>query len=337
MIRRAFESGLPASGLVGKAAPLSGSTRMIVPLRPTGSPLVRKSWLRRATFGGRWRQHAADGSRRIAAGVRGAAALTVVCVREARPVAPTRVQRSVRPERNRADRMARELLTPVLDENLLRSCHSVSRCLEPTQASAHDAAISHRAWRSRTRIARRRLLISRVRPPLRRTARIPEDVVVRVEHVHVWPRREARVELHPEEAAIPEVVDVARRSRVHRTFGSWCDVSRRGAVTCLAHRSSLDEDPDRCCGGCRGYEGQHPVPAEQEQHSQEHESAGDQTGSPHHALPRLSSTSDAHPVTLPAGLADERCTGGERNVYRNASLRRRRPLPPPLLDRRGSW
>src|ERR671910_473572 len=48
MIRLAFWSGLAASGLVGRAAPVAGSTRMTAPSRVTGSPAVRRSWLRSA-------------------------------------------------------------------------------------------------------------------------------------------------------------------------------------------------------------------------------------------------------------------------------------------------
>jgi hypothetical protein len=48
MIRRAFGSELPASGLVGTPAPVVGSTPSTAPSRETGSPLVRRSWLRSA-------------------------------------------------------------------------------------------------------------------------------------------------------------------------------------------------------------------------------------------------------------------------------------------------
>src|ERR671912_1880036 len=48
MIRLAFWLGLAACGLVGSAAPVAGSTRMTAPSRVTGSPAVRRSWLRRA-------------------------------------------------------------------------------------------------------------------------------------------------------------------------------------------------------------------------------------------------------------------------------------------------
>src|SRR5262245_32217412 len=47
-IRRALGSLLDASGLSGSPAPVAGLTRRIAPSRETGSPPVRRSWLRRA-------------------------------------------------------------------------------------------------------------------------------------------------------------------------------------------------------------------------------------------------------------------------------------------------
>ena len=47
-MRRTFASELPAFGLSGSAAPVSGFTRMIVPSRLAGSEPVRVSWLRSA-------------------------------------------------------------------------------------------------------------------------------------------------------------------------------------------------------------------------------------------------------------------------------------------------
>ena len=48
MIRRALASELLARGLSGSPAPVAGLTRMMVPSRVTGSPAVRRSWLRSA-------------------------------------------------------------------------------------------------------------------------------------------------------------------------------------------------------------------------------------------------------------------------------------------------
>src|ERR671937_1386557 len=48
-MRRAFTSLLDASGLLGSAAPVAGSTRRTAPLRTAGSPgLRRRLWLRSA-------------------------------------------------------------------------------------------------------------------------------------------------------------------------------------------------------------------------------------------------------------------------------------------------
>jgi hypothetical protein len=48
MIRRALTSALAANGLPATPAPVFGSIRMIEPLRPAGSPVVRMSWERSA-------------------------------------------------------------------------------------------------------------------------------------------------------------------------------------------------------------------------------------------------------------------------------------------------
>src|SRR5215218_7399366 len=48
MIRLAFALALPARGLSVGAAPVAGSTRMMLPSSETGSPPVRRSWLRSA-------------------------------------------------------------------------------------------------------------------------------------------------------------------------------------------------------------------------------------------------------------------------------------------------
>ena len=48
MTRRALASALAANGFPAAPAPVAGSTRITEPSRETGSPLVRRSWLRRA-------------------------------------------------------------------------------------------------------------------------------------------------------------------------------------------------------------------------------------------------------------------------------------------------
>ena len=48
MILRTSGSGLVAWGLLGQAAPVSGSMRMTAPFTAVGSAVVRRSWARRA-------------------------------------------------------------------------------------------------------------------------------------------------------------------------------------------------------------------------------------------------------------------------------------------------
>ena len=84
-----------------------------------GSPLVRRSWLRSAppsAVGGVMR--AADAARRVAARVERVAVLAVVGEVEARAVARADVERAVGAEGELADRVARVLLAPVLDQHL---------------------------------------------------------------------------------------------------------------------------------------------------------------------------------------------------------------------------
>ena len=131
MIRRALGSELPASGLSGRPAPVAGSTRTIEPLSPTGSPEVRRSWLRkRAAFGGRRSEGRSDATGRIAARIQRVSVLSVVGEVEARTVAGARVERAVGTELDRPDRVARILLAPVLDQHLLGAGHHVARRLQ---------------------------------------------------------------------------------------------------------------------------------------------------------------------------------------------------------------
>ena len=207
MIRRAFASGLPKSGLEGSAAPVAGSTRMIEPSSVVGSLDVRRSWLRSeppSALGGDHR--AADTARRVTTGVDRVPVLPVVGEREAGSVAGTRVKRPVRAELDRSRRVARVLLAPVLDQHLLRAGHHVAARLESREASADHAAVGGRARGRGAGV-----------PPTRRRARRAELVVVGVEDVDVRVGREVRVERHPEQAAIPEVVDVRREVRERRS------------------------------------------------------------------------------------------------------------------------
>ena len=120
-IRRALGSELEKRGLPESPAPVAGSTRITEPFRPVGSPsepqILRAQ---RSALGGRRRLDPSDAHRRIAAGVLRVAALPVVGPVEARAVAAARVEGSVGAEDDAADRMARVLLEPVVDEDQLR-------------------------------------------------------------------------------------------------------------------------------------------------------------------------------------------------------------------------
>jgi hypothetical protein len=99
--------------------------------------------------------------------------------------------------------MARILLAPIFDQNLLGAGHHVASCLNAGQSCTYDAAVRGCSRRTRAGIRRRAR-----RPPLRRRTRVAEYVVVGVEDVNVGVRGEVRREREPEETAVPEVVDV---------------------------------------------------------------------------------------------------------------------------------
>src|SRR5207247_5408137 len=83
----------------------------------------------------------------------GATELSPVRRVEVRAVALAGVQRAVRPEEERARGVARELLAPVLDQDLLAGADRVAVHGEPRAAAAGDAAVGRRAGRSRPRVA----------------------------------------------------------------------------------------------------------------------------------------------------------------------------------------
>ena len=145
---------------------MAGSTRRIAPLRPTGSPVVRRSWLRSAPPSAVGGNIAADASRRIAAGVDRRAVLPVVDEVEAGAVAAAHVEGAVGTERQAPDRVARVLLAPVLDQHLLGADHRVAGRLEPRQAAGDDAAVRGRAGRRRAAVRR----AAHRSPPRRRAA-----------------------------------------------------------------------------------------------------------------------------------------------------------------------
>ena len=123
----------------------------------------------RAALGARGRHRPA---RRVSARVVGR--LAVVGVHEARPVARAGIERPVGPELDVADRMARELLAPVVDQDLLAADHRVPGDLEARQAAADDASVRGVAGRGRARVgahARRAPAGGGARRSRRRTCR----------------------------------------------------------------------------------------------------------------------------------------------------------------------
>ncbi len=218
MIRRAFRSGFPARAFVGQPAPVSGLTRMIVPSRPTGSPAVRRSWLRSeppsavgevsavpAAPGGSPHGFTGVGVRRS-----GPTVLTVVGGVEVRAVARRQVEGPFRTEHQAADRMARELLAPILDEDVLGTGHDATDRGQLGQPPRDDTTVGRGPRRIRASVVGRGRRVGR-RPAWRvgRILRVAQDVVVRVQDVHVrTARREARVDGEAEHAPVPVVVDV---------------------------------------------------------------------------------------------------------------------------------
>ena len=224
---------------------MAGSTRRIAPSRPAGSPVVRRSWLRRAppSAVGR-RQHGADAARRIAARVDRRAVLPVVDEVEAGAVPAAHVERAVGTEGQAADRVARVLLAPVLDQHLLRADHHVAGRLEPREAAGDHAAVGRRAGRRRAAIRG-----PAHRPPARR--RPADGGVEGVEDVDPRVRREVRRERETEQSTVPEVVDLRPevgehgRRRVRQVVEDLDDAALLGhedpAVWREAHRRGLGE------------------------------------------------------------------------------------------------
>ena len=157
-------------GLSGSAAPVSGSSRSTVPSKSRSD----RRRVRGPDCGARRPRptaalRAADAARRIAARVERHAVLAVVDEVEARAVAAADVERAVGAEVDRADRVARELLAPVLDQHLLGPVHDVAAT--PSAARAARRRRSRRPWRP---AASARSVVRRSAPPAalcRRSAR----------------------------------------------------------------------------------------------------------------------------------------------------------------------
>ena len=150
---------------------------------------------KRPAFGGGGRHRA---SRGIPARV---PHLAVVHVIEGGSVAAGDVQHSIRAEREVADRVARVLLAPVLDQHLLGAGHHVAGGLEARQPPAHDATVRRGPRRGRARVR-----ADPGFPPSGSGA--PDHGVVGVERVDPRLDREIRVQREAEEAAVPEIVGV---------------------------------------------------------------------------------------------------------------------------------
>ncbi len=129
------------------------------------------------------------------------ARLAVVAPVEAGAVAAAAVEIAVRPEQDRADRMAGVLLEPVLDQHLLVAGRvAVDGQARDAPADHAAAAVVGRAGRARA--ARR----PPARRPRRRIAGREQAAVVGVLHVDVGLLGKARIERETEQAAVPEVV-----------------------------------------------------------------------------------------------------------------------------------
>src|SRR5207247_8916652 len=110
----------------------------------------------RATLRAGRGQRGADRTRRIATGVRLVAGvvravLPIVDVVEAGAVAAAHVQVSVTPEQESADRVAGELLAPVVDEHLFAAGHHVAADLQTRYPCGHQTAVG--GWTRRFRTA----------------------------------------------------------------------------------------------------------------------------------------------------------------------------------------
>src|SRR6185503_6331061 len=164
------------------------------------------------------------------------ALLAVVDPGEARPVPGADVQGAIWAEREVPDRVAGELLAPVLDEDLLRPDDRRTVDREARQPGADDAAVGGRPGRVRASVA-----------PARRVRRRAEDVVVGVQDIHVRAVAagavgDGRVEGHAEEAPIPVVVHVRLEVGVDRRGGVG------QVVEDLDHAALLGDEHTAVCG-----------------------------------------------------------------------------------------
>ncbi len=217
MMRCSLTSPEEKKGLPGTPAPVAGSMRRMAPFKRRGSPNARNGALaaQRPALGGRRRLVAAHAGRGIAAGIlrsrssERSAVLAPVVVVEARALAARDVEIAVRAEVQAPDRVARELLTPVVDELVLARGPVRPGRRQPRQPAADDAAVRGRSRRRRAAVGR-----AVAGTPARRRA--ADRRVVGVQHVHEVVRREVRVDRESEQSAVPEVVDLGPEVCDHR-------------------------------------------------------------------------------------------------------------------------
>ena len=121
--------------------------------------------------------------------------LAIVGIVEARAFPCADVEHAVGSEPQVAQRMAWELLAPVVDEHLLGAGHHVAQGLEPREAAADDAAVRGGAGVRRAAVGPER-------------CHAPDRRVVCVEHVDVRIGGKVWGEGDAHQPAVPEVVDV---------------------------------------------------------------------------------------------------------------------------------
>ncbi len=190
--------GIDAKDRAAEAGRVRGRARVLA--------AQRASLRRRGGEGG------AGFARRVAARVDRVPLLAPVGEVEAGSLAATDVELAVGAEGQVADRVARVLLAPVGDQVRLRR-HRVAGDRQFRQPTGDHAAVGGRPGRSRAGVA-----VDAGRSPARRVA--AGNGVAGVEDIHIGAGREQRVEHHPQQPAVPEVVDV----------GAQVGDGRRGVV-----------------------------------------------------------------------------------------------------------
>ena len=195
-----------------------------------------------AALRARGRHRPADSPGRVAAGVDRDAGLPVVAERVARALAAGVVEVAVRTELEPAAGVARVLLAPILDQDLLRTGHRLAAHLQAGDAPAHDASVLGAPGRGRTGVA----------PARCRTA---DRGVVDVKHIDVWLRGIIRVHRDAHQPAVDVVVDLC--AQIGELSGARVGQVREGLddpallrYEDTAVRSELDRDRTAQPGEC---------------------------------------------------------------------------------------